>query len=55
VRAAALHEVGHLRGLNHTRDTTAIMAARATGLDRLAPADIATAALLYRLPPGRFR
>jgi hypothetical protein len=52
VRAIALHEVGHLIGLDHTRDTTAIMTPRVR-VKELSASDRATAQLLYALPPGR--
>jgi len=51
-RAIALHEVGHLIGLDHTADTTSIMTPRVRVRD-LSAADRATAQLLYLLPPGR--
>lgn len=53
-RAIALHEVGHLIGLDHTSDTTSIMAPRVR-VKELSGADRATAQLLYSLPPGRIR
>lgn len=51
VRAIALHEVGHLLGLDHTADTANIMTARVRVRD-LSEADRATMKLLYSLPPG---
>jgi hypothetical protein len=51
VRAIALHEVGHLIGLDHTNDSTNIMTSRVR-VRELSPADRATAQLLYMLPPG---
>ena len=51
VRAIAMHEVGHLLGLDHTGDTTSIMAAKVR-VKELSAADRATAHLLYRLPAG---
>ena len=51
VRAIALHEVGHLLGLDHSNDTTNIMTARVRVRD-LSNADRATMRLLYTLPPG---
>jgi hypothetical protein len=50
-RAIALHEVGHLIGLDHTRDTTSIMTPRVR-VKELSDADRSTAYLLYSLPPG---
>jgi hypothetical protein len=50
-RAIALHEVGHLIGLDHTRDTTSIMTPRVR-VKELSTADRSTAYLLYSLPPG---
>jgi hypothetical protein len=54
VKAIALHEVGHLLGLDHTNDTTDIMTARVRVRD-LSNADRATMKLLYTLPPGSVR
>jgi hypothetical protein len=55
VRATAIHEVGHLLGLNHSPDTTDVMAARHHGIHDPSAADLATMRLLYSLPPGRLR
>jgi hypothetical protein len=54
IRAIALHEVGHLLGLDHTADTTNIMTPRVRVRD-LSAADRATMKLLYSLPPGSVR
>jgi hypothetical protein len=54
VRAIALHEVGHLLGLDHSSDTTNIMTARVRVRD-LSAADRATMRLLYTLPPGSIK
>src|SRR6478672_10242053 len=51
VRAIALHEVGHLLGLDHTADTANIMTSRVRVRD-LSEADRSTMKLLYSLPPG---
>lgn len=51
IRAIALHEVGHLIGLDHTTDSTTIMSPRVR-VKELTAEDRATAQLLYELPPG---
>lgn len=52
VGAIARHEVGHLIGLDHTRDTASIMSPTIHVLE-LSEADRRTARLAYDLPPGR--
>lgn len=54
VRAIALHEVGHLIGLDHTADEANIMAARVR-VSELSEADRMTARLVYALPPGSLK
>lgn len=54
IRATALHEIGHLFGLNHSKSSGDIMATEAHALD-LSRADLATLRLLYALPPGAVR
>ena len=54
VRAIALHEIGHLLGLDHTTDTANIMTPKVR-VKELSDADRATARLLYKLPPGKVK
>ena len=51
MKAMALHEVGHLLGLDHTSDPGSIMASKVRVRD-LSPIDRATIRLLYSVRPG---
>jgi len=54
VRVLALHEIGHLLGLDHSPDPADIMYPQPKVRD-LSPRDISTALLLYDLAPGPLR
>jgi len=54
IRVVALHEIGHLIGLDHCSDSTDLMFAT-TKVRDLSARDIQTALLLYQLAPGSLR
>lgn len=54
VRVVALHEVGHMLGLNHSSDSTDVMFGHTMARD-LSARDERTAQLLYELSPGSVR
>jgi hypothetical protein len=54
IRIVATHEVGHLLGLDHSKDSTDIMFPTAKVRD-LSDRDVRTVMLLYQLTPGNLR
>lgn len=54
IRVVAVHEVGHLLGLDHSKDSTDIMFPTAK-VRALSDRDVRTVILLYQLTPGSLR
>jgi hypothetical protein len=54
LRVIAMHEIGHLLGLDHSRDAGDLMYARPK-VRELSPRDVATVLLLYQISPGLLR
>jgi hypothetical protein len=54
IRVVAMHEVGHLLGLDHSKDSTDLMFPTAK-VRELSDRDIRTILLLYQLSPGSLR
>jgi len=54
IRVVATHEVGHLLGLDHSKDSTDIMFPTAKVRD-LSDRDVRTVLFLYQLTPGSLR
>jgi matrixin len=54
IQVVAIHEIGHVIGLDHSSDSSDIMFPN-TRVRDLSPRDIRTALLLYQLAPGSLR